>query len=60
VIDLATLKSRLAALKAADPNVAVVIRPDRNLPVQKLVGLMDALQRADITKVGIATQEVPK
>jgi biopolymer transport protein ExbD len=60
VIDLATLESRLAALKAADPNVAVVIRPDRNLPVQKLVGLMDALQRADITKVGIATQEVPK
>ena len=60
VIDLATLESRLAALKAADPNVAVVIRPDRNLPVQKLVRLMDALQRADITKVGIATQEEPK
>jgi biopolymer transport protein ExbD len=50
----------LATLKAADPNVAVVIRPDRNLPVQKLVSLMDALQRADITKVGIATQEEPK
>jgi biopolymer transport protein ExbD len=60
VIDLAALESRLAALKAADPNVAVVIRPDRNLPVQKLVSLMDALQRADITKVGIATQEEPK
>jgi biopolymer transport protein ExbD len=60
VIDLAMLESRLAALKAADPNVAVVIRPDRNLPVQKLVSLMDALQRADITKVGIATQEEPK
>jgi len=60
VIDLASLESRLAALKAADPNVAVVIRPDRNLPVQKLVSLMDALQRADITKVGIATQEEPK
>ena len=60
VIDLATLESRLAALKVADPNVAVVIRPDRNLPVQKLVSLMDALQRADITKVGIATQEEPK
>ena len=59
VIDLATLESRLAALKSADPNVAVVIRPDRNLPVQKLVSLMDALQRADITKVGIATQEEP-
>jgi biopolymer transport protein ExbD len=60
VIDLATLESRLAALKEADPNVAIVIRPDRELPVQKLVSLMDALQRADITKVGIATQEEPK
>ena len=37
--------------------MAVIIRPDRSLPVQKLVSLMDALQRADITKVGIATQE---
>ena len=60
VVDPATLESRLAALKEADPNVAIVIRPDRALPVQKLVSLMDALQRADITKVGIATQEEPK
>jgi biopolymer transport protein ExbD len=60
VIEPAALESRLAALQTADPNVAVVIRPDRNLPVQKLVNLMDALQRADITKVGIATQEEPK
>jgi biopolymer transport protein ExbD len=57
VVESAALESRLAALKAADPNVAVVIRPDRSLPVQKLVNLMDALQRAEITKVGIATQE---
>ena len=57
VVDLATLESRLRALKQADPNLAVVIRPDRTLPVQKLVSLMDALQRAEITKVGIATQE---
>ena len=57
VVESAALESRLAALKAEDPEVAVVIRPDRRLPVQKLVTLMDALQRAGITKVGIATQE---
>ncbi len=57
VIEAAALPARLASLKAADPNVAVVIRPDKDLPVQKLVNLMDALQRAEITKVGIATQE---
>jgi len=60
VVEAATLEARLGALKQADPNVAVIIRPDRSLPVQQLVSLMDALQRAEITKVGIATQEEEK
>ena len=59
-VDAAMLASRLAELKRADPDVAVVIRPDRELPVQKLVSLMDALQRAQITKVGIATKAETK
>jgi biopolymer transport protein ExbD len=56
VIDAATLTARLTSLKQANPDVAVVIRPDRELPVQKLITLMDAVQRAQITKVGIATK----
>lgn len=55
VVDPSALSAQLLALKQANPEVAVVIRPDRELPVQKLVTLMDALQRAEITKVGIAT-----
>ena len=55
-VDLGKLVSDLRELKRANPEMAVVIRPDRELPVQKLVGLMDAVQRADITKVGIATR----
>lgn len=51
------LAERLAELKRTNPDVAVVIRPDRELPVQKLVTLMDALQRAGITKLGIATKK---
>jgi biopolymer transport protein ExbD len=43
-------------MKRANPEVAIVIRPDRDLPVQKLISLMDALQRAQINKVGIATK----
>jgi biopolymer transport protein ExbD len=50
------LVARLAELKRANPEVAIVIRPDRDLPVQKLIALMDALQRAQINKVGIATK----
>jgi biopolymer transport protein ExbD len=60
VIDLKALTARLTELKQANPDVAVVIRPDRELPVQKLIALMDALKQAQITKVGIATKAQPK
>ena len=55
VVDLETLTAQLTELKQTNPDLAIVIRPDRELPVQKLIGLMDALQRAGITKLGIAT-----
>jgi biopolymer transport protein ExbD len=47
-------------LKQINPDIAVVIRPDRDLPVQKLIALMDALKQAQITKVGIATRAESK
>lgn len=59
-VDAQTLLTRLTELKQANPDVAVVIRPDRELPVQRLIALMDALQRAQITKVGIATKAEAK
>jgi biopolymer transport protein ExbD/biopolymer transport protein TolR len=59
-LDLDSLSAQLSELKRANPDVAVVIRPDRDLPVQKLIALMDALQRAQIMKVGIATRAEPK
>lgn len=54
-VDADTLVARLVELKRRNPEIAVVIRPDRDLPVQKLVSLMDLLQRAGIAKIGIAT-----
>src|SRR5213595_3862411 len=60
VVDLESLGAQLAELKRANPDVAIVIRPDRDLPVQKLITLMDALQRAQIMKVGIATRAETK
>jgi biopolymer transport protein ExbD len=59
-VDLGMLTAQLAELKRANPDVAVMIRPDRDLPVQKLVTLMDALQHAGIMKVGIATRAETK
>ena len=59
-VDLETLAARLTSLKQANPDVAIIIRPDRELPVQKLIALMDVLQRAQINKVGVATQMEPR
>ena len=56
VMDLETLRMELVQLKQANPDISIVIRPDRDLPVQKLIGTMDVLQRAGIMKVGIATK----
>jgi len=60
IVDADSLAARLLDLKSANPDVAIVIRPDRELPVQKLVTLMDSLQRAQIAKVGIATKAESK
>jgi biopolymer transport protein ExbD len=60
VMDLETLTTQLTQLRQTNPDLAIVIRPDRDLPVQKLIGVMDALQRAGITKVGIATKAESK
>jgi biopolymer transport protein ExbD len=60
IVDADSLAARLLQLKRANSDVAIVIRPDRELPVQKLITLMDSLQRAQITKVGIATKAESK
>ena len=56
VVDTEAVTPRLATMKQANAEIAVVIRSDRELPVQKLITLMDAVQRAQITRIGIATK----
>lgn len=52
---LPQLESELANMRAARPEIAVVIRAHKELPVQKLIEVMDAVQRAQISKVGVVT-----
>ena len=54
-LEIADLEGQLVALKDAKPEIAVVIRSDRDLAVQKLIDVMDAVQRAKISKVGVVT-----
>ena len=60
MVDRETLMAQLIEMKRSNPDLAVVIRPDRELPVQKLISLMDTLQRVQISKVGIATKTEAK
>jgi len=53
--DLPTLERDLIAMKEVRPEVAVVIRSHKELPVQKLIDVMDVVQRAQIGKVGVVT-----
>jgi biopolymer transport protein ExbD len=56
VVDAAALESRLAALREEKPDVAIVVRPHKELPIQKFIDVMDILQRARISKVGVLTR----
>jgi biopolymer transport protein ExbD len=56
VVDPAALESRLVSLHAEKPDAAVVIRPHKGLPIQKFIDVMDVLQRARISKVGVLTR----
>jgi len=56
VTSLALLPEQLAALKAQDPQIAVVVRPDRDLAIQKFIGVMDILKQVGIAKVGVMTR----
>jgi biopolymer transport protein ExbD len=55
-VDPATLEERLIALHAEKPDAPVIVRPHKELSVQQFIAVMDILQRAQISKVGVATR----
>ena len=54
-LELAQLEAELNTLKSRRADVAVVIRSHKELAVQRLVDVMDTVQRAKISKVGVVT-----
>jgi biopolymer transport protein ExbD len=55
-VTLADLESKLAALKAATPELPVVVRGDRGSQYQGVMDVLDVLGRVGITQIGLATQ----
>jgi biopolymer transport protein ExbD len=58
-IELAVLKPTLVAMKSGDPDTTVVVRGAADVDYQRVISVLDALQQADITKVGLATETAP-
>ena len=56
VVELAALKQTLVAMKASDPETTVVVKGAAEVDYQRVISVLDALQQADITKVGLATE----
>jgi biopolymer transport protein ExbD len=55
-LSLEALATELSSLQSQQPDTAVVLRPDRDLPIQILVTLMDVVKQSGVTKVGLMTR----
>ncbi len=55
-VTLAELETQLAGIKAATPDVPVVVRGDRASQYQGVMDVLDVLGRVGITQIGLATQ----
>ena len=54
--ELPALKQTLVAMHTSDPETTVVVKGAGEVDYQRVIGVLDALQQADITKVGLATE----
>ena len=54
------LEQRLRGLKAADPQLPVIIKGDAGVQYGKVVDVLDLLGRLDITQLGLVTQRIVK
>jgi biopolymer transport protein ExbD len=50
------LFQELRTLKQADPDTGVVVHGDNGVVYQNMINVLDVLQQADVTKVGLATE----
>ena len=50
------LLTTLVQFRKDDPDLNVVVRGDSRIPYQKIVGVLDVLISANISKVGLATE----
>jgi biopolymer transport protein ExbD len=59
-VTIPELETRLAQLKAADPELPVVVKGDAAVQYEKVMQVLDMLGRLQITQLGLVTQKLVK
>ena len=59
-VTLSELEVRLRGLKAADPNLPVLVRGDEKISYKNVIEVLDLLQKLEITQLGLVTQKLVK
>ena len=54
-ITLKKLEDTIIAIRKTNPDLSVVVRGDENVNYQKVVQVLDILTKANVTKIGLAT-----
>jgi len=55
-VDLTELQQLMVDKRVEDSNISVVVRGDSGVAYQKIINVLDILQQANVTKVGLATE----
>ncbi|MEW6519459.1 MAG: biopolymer transporter ExbD [Thermodesulfobacteriota bacterium] len=59
-VTMAELESMLRTYRAADPDLPVIIKGDEQVYYQKVIDVLDLLQKLEISQLGLVTQKVVK
>lgn len=58
-VNMEQLNSIVRNWVSENPEAGIVIKGDKNLTYQEIINVLDILKRADVKKIGLATQAQP-
>lgn len=59
-VTMPELENQLRQLKAANPNLPVIIKADSTIQYQRVVDVLDLMGRLEISQLGLVTQKIVK
>ena len=59
-VTMVELESMLRGYKAVDPDLPVIIKGDEQIYYQKVIDVLDLMQKLEISQLGLVTQKVVK